>query len=125
MTIKMQMWRPDTCGCVLMQKWDTDHPEREPEYVTGEEYLAFIKSIKDQPNVFNEDDAIKMAAQIRICGEHQAHGHTKKLHDEVLKKNRDENAKKNAAIESQKKAEADAKHAEIEQVVRNILAEKK
>lgn len=93
--IKTQLWKPDTCKCVIMQKWDTNFPEQPPIYISAEEYVALTQNLRaNHANIIDTNRVNENVKKINICSIHTAHGHTKDLLTEVLKHNRLEKGKK-------------------------------
>jgi hypothetical protein len=45
--IKTQTWRPDTCGCAIEQRWNTDAPHEEPAFVRMIEKCPAHQTLSD------------------------------------------------------------------------------
>lgn len=117
------MWHSIGCKCKVQLKYDTENPEIQTP-ITKEEYLEFMNSLKGQPNVHPQKSIKEIADAMYLCEDHAHLGYTQNLLQKIKEVCKLESEKITAANDAIKKAELETKRKEVEELVRNILAEK-
>lgn len=98
--LKVQLWRPDTCGCALHQAIEDGLDENgQPNglehgsnlhFVTYEEAEAIVAARRQSPYWADKTTDKPQPAMV-ACQHHQKHGHTQQRHDVVTEENQRKN----------------------------------